>query len=242
MGVTIMIPTSIDGTDITGATIDGTDVQEITVDGDTVFTSVPSSLVSHYEFENDLTDSVGSNDLTNNGNGQFTSSSKFGSFAKSYDGSDDFDSIESNLVNPSGPFTVSAFFKTSSDGTIWSQANSSTIDPFLWLEVDGGSLTFYKRTNVGSQVEANGTVSVDDGSYHHGAITYDGTTMALFTDGGDKQTLNDSAIPNTDHAAFGALYRPSAILFFQGDIDDAKIFDEVLTDTQISNLSSTGSI
>jgi len=32
-------PTSIDGTDITGATIDGTDVTEITVDGDTVFTS-----------------------------------------------------------------------------------------------------------------------------------------------------------------------------------------------------------
>jgi len=31
-----MIPTSIDGTDITGATIDGTDVQEITVDGQTV--------------------------------------------------------------------------------------------------------------------------------------------------------------------------------------------------------------
>jgi hypothetical protein len=32
-------PTSIDGTDITGATIDGQEVQEITVDGDTVFTA-----------------------------------------------------------------------------------------------------------------------------------------------------------------------------------------------------------
>ena len=37
-----MIPTSIDGTDITGATIDGTDVQEITVDGDVVFSAVPT--------------------------------------------------------------------------------------------------------------------------------------------------------------------------------------------------------
>ena len=34
-------PTSIDGTDITGATIDGTDVQEITVDGDVVFSAAP---------------------------------------------------------------------------------------------------------------------------------------------------------------------------------------------------------
>jgi len=36
-----MIPTSIDGTDITGATIDGQDVQEITVDGQTVFSAGP---------------------------------------------------------------------------------------------------------------------------------------------------------------------------------------------------------
>jgi hypothetical protein len=37
----MMPPTSIDGTDITGATIDGQDVQEITVDGQTVFSAGP---------------------------------------------------------------------------------------------------------------------------------------------------------------------------------------------------------
>jgi len=37
----MMPPTSIDGTDITGATIDGTDVEEITVDGQTVFSAGP---------------------------------------------------------------------------------------------------------------------------------------------------------------------------------------------------------
>jgi len=47
-------PTSIDGTDITGATIDGTDVTEITVDGQTVFTAAPavpdqSNLVFHLD-------------------------------------------------------------------------------------------------------------------------------------------------------------------------------------------------
>jgi len=41
-------PTSIDGTDITGATIDGTDVQEITVDGDVVFSAGPSNLPVAY--------------------------------------------------------------------------------------------------------------------------------------------------------------------------------------------------
>ena len=44
-----MAPTSIDGTEITGATIDGQDVSEITVDGETVFTAIPDSIV--YDFE-----------------------------------------------------------------------------------------------------------------------------------------------------------------------------------------------
>ena len=48
-------PTSIDGTDITGATIDGTDVTEITVDGQTVFTS---------GFANYIFDDFNDNDLT----------------------------------------------------------------------------------------------------------------------------------------------------------------------------------
>jgi len=47
----MMPPTSIDGTDITGATIDGTDVQEITVDGQTVFTA-ESPVIDDFESGN----------------------------------------------------------------------------------------------------------------------------------------------------------------------------------------------
>jgi len=56
-----MIPTSIDGTDITGATIDGTDVQEITVDGDVVFSAAPDivakgNLVYWLPFDGNIND------------------------------------------------------------------------------------------------------------------------------------------------------------------------------------------
>jgi len=44
-------PTSIDGTDITGATIDGTDVTEITVDGDVVF-SKEGTIIDNFESGN----------------------------------------------------------------------------------------------------------------------------------------------------------------------------------------------
>jgi len=53
-----MIPTSIDATDITGATIDGTDVTEITVDGQTVFAAerAPTDgLLHRYDFSDPST-------------------------------------------------------------------------------------------------------------------------------------------------------------------------------------------
>jgi hypothetical protein len=59
----MMPPTSIDGTDITGATIDGTDVTEITVDGQTVFTAgvLPQGTVftPSHDGSNDLSDKRG---------------------------------------------------------------------------------------------------------------------------------------------------------------------------------------
>jgi len=51
-------PTSIDGTDITGATIDGTDVTEITVDGDVVFSAgadLPTAGLLHRYDASELT-------------------------------------------------------------------------------------------------------------------------------------------------------------------------------------------
>jgi len=57
----MMPPTSIDGTDITGATIDGTDVTEITVDGDTVFTAgLPDSADILVDYDVSATSSTNS--------------------------------------------------------------------------------------------------------------------------------------------------------------------------------------
>jgi len=79
-----MIPTSIDGTDITGATIDGTDVQEITVDGDVVFsaTSISPKAVHQWKLDDvngTMADSIGNADATNQGltsvNGNFVGGS-----------------------------------------------------------------------------------------------------------------------------------------------------------------------
>jgi len=108
-------PTSIDGTDITGATIDGQDVQEITVDGQTVFLAndVPffNDLHARYDFS---TYSGTSNfaDLTGNGfdlvNGSISSLSPTinGKQAADFNGTND--ALASNTFgNLTSPYTVS---------------------------------------------------------------------------------------------------------------------------------------
>jgi len=89
-----MIPTSIDGTDITGATIDGQDVQEITVDGQTVFTAtppLPASAVNQYKFDegsgSTAFDSIGSLDLNNNGMNYVSDADFVGGFSVEDNGS-----------------------------------------------------------------------------------------------------------------------------------------------------------
>jgi hypothetical protein len=111
-------PTSIDGTDITGATIDGTDVTEITVDGQTVFTArgLPlTNLVHQYDASlstnetDDIPDQIGSDDLTGSGSG-FVSSGQNGLNYIQYSngGSSHGANFASTL---SGPVTISAAFE-----------------------------------------------------------------------------------------------------------------------------------
>jgi len=110
-------PTSIDGTDITGATIDGTDVQEITVDGDVVFSAgpgLPANTIAQYNALDDgqstgsittVPDQFANLDLT--GTASLVSSGINGK--QSYEFNGTTDEVERNFSTPfTQPFTVIA--------------------------------------------------------------------------------------------------------------------------------------
>jgi len=110
-------PTSIDGTDITGATIDGQEVQEITVDGQTVFEAVnipdEQDLHAHYNFR-EYSGTSNFTDLTGNGfdlvNGSITGVTETinGVQAGEFDGVDDtvFTNTFANIPQPVTVFLV----------------------------------------------------------------------------------------------------------------------------------------
>jgi len=99
-------PTSIDGTEITGATIDGQEVQEITIDGQTVFEAVALSdtLFAQYDFRQEdgsvpVVDQSGNGNTLVSGSYSGVSRSIGGQQAGDFDGTDSV-GLGGELSNP----------------------------------------------------------------------------------------------------------------------------------------------
>ena len=181
-------PTSIDGTDITGATIDGQEVQEITVDGQVVFeeVTIPNSeadnkLIHRWHlsedsdpFEDEFSEYPGINNGTSKVSGSFVDGA-----ARSGDGSNDF-------INFSGSKDLDAIL---GDNHAWAftlsttDTNNSSItgvsDQGMWFVINigandrtsrsapSGHLQFTLRENASGNVfTAETDVSVNDGNLH----------------------------------------------------------------------------
>jgi len=198
-------PTSIDGTDITGATIDGQDVQEITVDGDTVFTAGPTLIedfesgnVNGWNFISDAGGSfVISNDSFNGlhaGNLEVTTG---GSQSVAY-----FDSFGTRDFTQ--PFTLEAFVKDNNDG---SESNQGIGVFYGSTEQDVISLHAWSRSgdsNLQIEDEFNNSLdsanpSINRNEYYKLRPEYDGNnnyTGQLFeTNGSLLGTVTTSFAP-----------------------------------------------
>jgi len=237
-----MIPTSIDGTDITGATIDGTDVTEITVDGQTVFTAVPDipNLVSRYEFEQNALDSEGNNDLTDNTSVGYSPDSAYGSFAKEFDSLDEGLSTSFSNINP---VSVSVFLKTSTD----------TSAHTVWMFDSGG--TFSLRLTISGQSPAtisfgsfDGTIrsiSVDkniDSQYQHVVCTFDTDDSAELYINGSLETTGSLGANNFGNLSVGRDSTGNTSFLNNGVVDHMEIYNKVLTSGEVSDLFNASNI
>jgi len=247
----MMPPTSIDGTDITGATIDGTDVTEITVDGQTVFTAGGEfGEVSLYEFENNANDTVGSNNGTFV-NGAFSANAEYGSFAGDFNGTDAALQIEDDpSISGLSEITLSIWVNPnslSSVNMIWSKGSDTSNDfsrEWFWrIETDGTMILIFTSGNTTDfRLDSSGTIPT--GTYTHLAATYDGSQMKLFINGLEdtSRSVSGSIQDDSGKSLIGAQTdgnggsASSAIQFFDGLMDQARIFDRALTTSEISDL------
>jgi len=179
----MMPPTSIDGTDITGATIDGTDVQEITVDGQTVFGADKN--VDGFETGNinnytvlDAGFSVtssnvfeGTNALTSNSDATITTTNPPGGNVPSF--GTDFEAY----FRVDGATNVGLSYESS--GQI---SQVQVLDGFsIRLRPDKNQFSVFKGTpgDLDANFKQNNSVSYTSGIYYRVKVTFSGNTATV---------------------------------------------------------------
>lgn len=132
------------------------------------------------------------------------------------------------LVGDSVPSTVTC-----------SSAGKSSV-PYALSTVGGGQFLIM---NSGTSYTADSSVAVNDGKWHHLVATYDGTTMRIYVDGVQTGSSTDFSgnLPSVaGDLHIGADYESTPGNFFNGSLDDVRVYDRVLSATEIKQLYNMG--
>lgn len=124
--------------------------------------------------------------------------------------------------------------------------------------LSGGKVSASKGIGSGSYITLVGSTTVPVGSWHHVAATFDGSTMRVYVDGALDGSLADASV--IDWADLPPIFPPEQVNyptpaqlyigadkhnqlglgatipdfeFFNGDIDEAQIWNRALTQTEI---------
>ena len=142
--------------------------------------------------------------------------------------------VGEDVVNLNSSYTVSAWVRNLGNGGNYVSK--------------GNAYNFEVRSNGRIRANINGTnysesaTTIADTYWHHVAYTYSGGDLRLYIDGVEdgNSPISGVAIPvaTTDHFAIGVNYIDKSTISnsFNGDIDEVRIWDRVLTQNQIQYL------
>ena len=221
-----------------------------------------AGLLAHYKLDGDATDSAGSNDLTayNNGVSADPTITGAGGAAGGYASFDGGNLLNTTFVPVTGndSRTLSMWVRTSADNSAstgatttffagWGGTDATAVNRYdLGLEATKND-QFRNEFNAGAVTSSTGT-AINDGTWRHVAVTWDGSAVTFYLDGAAYGTTNRAAI-NTASVigiTLGADTRAGGVLsgtttqtpnrFFVGDIDDVQVYDTALQATDIQTL------
>jgi hypothetical protein len=203
--------------------------------------------VAHYEFEgtNDFSNTGTSAAITGepNGDAQIVWDDERGSHVLSLDGDGDYVYCERSWQDiVTTEITVTAWIKTDSLGS----SNGIVGLGYAWrLRGGSGGNAAFQVMNTDPVSAATGTWPVNDGTWHHVAGAYDGTEYKLYIDGKTNVSIASSGVLKGGATAYygtiGAHYKRSdgaPKMFFEGLIDDVRIYDRVLSEQEIREFTA----
>lgn len=144
------------------------------------------------------------------------------------------------LLNKNTKFTVSLWFKTSSN------QNNKRLIEFHKGSSAGTALNLYLKNGkiaigYNSNKKIEHSVNYSDNLWHHILVTYNNANYKLYYDGDKKKEVTDSFIGFGTHPAFIASYDGSSNqYFYNGQIDEVSLFNVNFNDSQVDQLYNAG--
>ncbi len=198
--------------------------------------------VSLYEFEGDFSNSISGPDATAMGNAQIVTDGERGQVL-SLDGSGDYLDCGNDSIEDGG----SIILETAMTLTAWIKSSDMDGDDgvisygWAWRMLGDGGVVRFKNTTL-SVADFSGSVAVDDGNWHHIAVTYDSVAevLAIYVDGEEDVSTACTELLNTwDGYQFAVGYVLSGTHgYFNGLMDDASVYDFALSGEEIQALAS----
>ena len=195
-------------------------------------------------------DSTNSNDGTSSGMTQanlvqsdLSFTSGYSPYALDFDGANDQIDTNSNLnISGSSSRSFSAWFKTTDSGVGWDVivATGSSSNTGNNFELDyRNSVIIWERWGL----SVYGSVTVNDGNWHHACITYNGNILKLYVDGSEDTggdfpyTIGATTSTNTP-VKIGGMNHSSK--YFNGSISNVSIWNTELTSAQVTEIYNEG--
>jgi hypothetical protein len=178
--------------------------------------------------------------------------------ALTFNGTSDYVAIQNKNYNTAGSIsalTVEAWIKTSFTGggsyDNWSIVDFDRSEYYnMWVDGATGYVSFSTMDNAGTQDDFAGTTAVNDNAWHHIAVVYDGTDKRIYVDGVLDATKTNPHSGNnlgsgvTRYGFIGDGSEATAFngtrnnFYFEGDIDEVRIWNVARTATEINNNKS----
>jgi len=210
-----------------------------------------TGLVAHYKMNDNL---ATKNVLDNTGNGHTGTAQRNTNLlsvsgkiytALSFNNSSDSIAVPYDSSFPkTTDFTYSAWIKTSSSAEtqhIIYSGNSTNEEPISFYLYNGNLTIEYYKTGL-SDYYARGNVDLRDGGWHNVVATRNGSIFDIYVDGIEARAVGgDGALTitgNTNNLYIGSRFGTDH--FFDGSIDDVRIYNRALAGLDITALYNGG--
>jgi len=226
------------------------DESDSSVEQDFITTIDTDGLVGYWRFDEDywmgnkdeVKDSSG---LANHGTIFETSQVQPGKLGKGlarFDGLNDYIIVENSDSLEPDQITVETWVKktgsTSFEYLISKGASYDSFSSYAFYTDGNGGLSFYIGDGISTTKSPNHDSSLWDGSWHHIAGSYDGSTVRLYVDGEEIQSGTESSLflgynLSTQNDLYIGNYNGSVSHPFNGDLDEVLIWNRALSASEI---------